>query len=408
MPAPSCRVLILILIGVVSSMTTLRAAAASFTGLGDFPGGRFLSSATDVSADGTVVVGSGTREGGRRGMGTSEAFRWTASTGLVGLGELPGGDVTSSAIAVSADGTFVVGNSFSDLGPEVFRWDGVMGMLGLGSSSPDGVFASARGISADGSIIIGQGITPSFGNQAFRWDAANGANSLGDLPGDGSYSDAAALSADGSVVVGYGSVDFADRPFRWDAINGMTELSILPGLAESHATGISADGTVVIGVAYIPVSGSLTTKSFRWDTTRGVFFLDDIEDPSQQVLATDVSADGSIIVGSGFGTAGVQGAAIWDEANGWRELDVVLATLGVDLTGWGLSYARAISADGRVIVGEGRNPNGDLEAWVAVIPEPGTALLFGMGLAGLSARRSSNVITRCLRIPVDAPGAPRD
>lgn len=97
----------------------------------------------------------------------------------------------------------------------------------------------------------------------------------------------------------------------------------------------------------------------------------------------------------------MRGAAIWDEANGWRELDVVLETLGVVLAGWRLSYARAISADGRVIVGEGLNPNGDLEAWFAVIPEPGTELLFGMGLALLSVHRLSKLITRCAPLPLD-------
>jgi hypothetical protein len=46
-----------------------------------------------------------------------------------------------------------------------------------------------------------------------------------------------------------------------------------------------------------------------------------------------------------------------------------------------------ISFDGQTIVGTGINPNGQTEAWFAVIPEPGTGLLVMTGLLGLAARR---------------------
>jgi hypothetical protein len=46
--------------------------------------------------------------------------------------------------------------------------------------------------------------------------------------------------------------------------------------------------------------------------------------------------------------------------------------------------ARGVSADGRTIVGTGLSPEGHQEAWIAVIPEPGSALLLGIGLASLS------------------------
>jgi hypothetical protein len=39
--------------------------------------------------------------------------------------------------------------------------------------------------------------------------------------------------------------------------------------------------------------------------------------------------------------------------------------LRLDLTGWQLSGARGISADGTVIVGFGTNPGGQTEGWIA-------------------------------------------
>jgi hypothetical protein len=52
---------------------------------------------------------------------------------------------------------------------------------------------------------------------------------------------------------------------------------------------------------------------------------------------------------------------------------------GLDLSGWNLHNARGVSADGFTIVGDGINPSGQLEAWVAnlspePVPEPLTIL----------------------------------
>ena len=38
-----------------------------------------------------------------------EAFRWTSDGGMVGLGDLPGGEFTSYATGVSGDGIAVLG-----------------------------------------------------------------------------------------------------------------------------------------------------------------------------------------------------------------------------------------------------------------------------------------------------------
>jgi hypothetical protein len=102
--------------------------------------------------------------------------------------------------------------------------------------------------------------------------------------------------------------------------------------------------------------------------------------------ASDVSADGSTILGVATSASGTE-AFVWDAANGMRSLKDVLQTVhGLDLTGWTLTGAQ-FTPDGRTIVGGGLNPAGQQEAWIAVIPEPAGVSLLVFAGAGLAARR---------------------
>ena len=84
-------------------------------GLGDLPGGAHSSTALAVSADGSVVVGWSSSD---FAQGRGVAFRWTEASGMDHLGNL-GGDFTSSASATSGDGSLVVGISQSGQSPDI-------------------------------------------------------------------------------------------------------------------------------------------------------------------------------------------------------------------------------------------------------------------------------------------------
>jgi hypothetical protein len=107
---------------------------------------------------------------------------------------------------------------------------------------------------------------------------------------------------------------------------------------------------------------------------------------TNESIAYDVSADGSVVVGeSGFGRT----AFIWTANGGIRDLREVLLASGVtEVADWELNAAYGVSADGRTVVGIGTNPNRLAEAWLATIPEPASSWLLAAAalLLGATAR----------------------
>ena len=151
----------------------------------------------------------------------------------------------------------------------------------------------------------------------------------------------------------------------------------MPGGASSVAHAVSADGAVIFG------NGDSTAgvQAFRWTAETGMMALG-----SFMPLAT--CEDVTILVGERYASPDFP-AVIWDEANGLRSLEEMLEIdLGLDLGGWTLWSPTDISSDGTIIVGYGTNPLGRSEGWVAVIPEPcSLALLAVGGFACLIRRR---------------------
>ena len=162
-------------------------------GLGYQPSG-----ASGVSADGSVVIGTG---------GPTGAFRWTGATGVLALG-----DSVSSAAAISDDGTVIVGQ----VGQEAFRWTAGTGMVGLGIV-PGFTSSNATHVSADGSVVAGTCNPGSGGQEIFRWTGSTGLEGLGVIPG--TYgSQINDMTSDGAVIVGRCNVfTGSSKAFRWTA-----------------------------------------------------------------------------------------------------------------------------------------------------------------------------------------------
>jgi probable HAF family extracellular repeat protein len=218
---------------------------------------------------------------------------------------------------------------------------------------PDDEYSSAYAVSADGAVVVGASVyrdqvsLESY-ERAFRWTASGGMQDLGTLPGY-DWSEAWGVSADGTVVVGrsYYTLGYGSA-FRWTASGGMQDLGTLPGYDWSEAWGVSADGTVVVGRAE---NAAGDTRAFRWTASGGMQDLGTLG--GEWSDAWGVSADGTVVVGVAQ-DANRQGRAFrWTASDGMEDLNTTYDSL---LTpGSVLVEARAISPNGRYIVGEGYN-----------------------------------------------------
>lgn len=389
-----CR--LVLLLSLASFGPSVAAQTASFQGLSTAPGESGIGIAHGVSADGAVVVGRAAVPDPDR----TAAFRWTAADGMTTLGQLPNGALDwYYAYATSADGAVVVGFSHGPSNPyRAFRWTAADGMVDLDVSG-----GMARAVSANGSVVVVSPSGPS--GPSYRWTADDGAVGIGLLPG-GSYSLGQGISADGTVIVGSGSRGNDTEAFRWTAEGGMVGLGDLPGgTFDSRASGVSADGTVVVGSG----SGANGYEAVRWTASDGMVGLGGVSSEQRFSYAADASADGSVIVGVGTARGEGETAFRWTTEQGLQRIDDLLASAGVDLTGWRLRGAFGVSDDGTVIVGYGVDPQRITRPWRAVIPvgatvnadrPPGIAPDLGLRVApNPAADRATFRVT----LPTDGP-----
>lgn len=337
--------------------------ADKFQGLGDLPGGDFESHAYGVSADGTTVVGDSFSANGDK-----EAFKWTDADGIQGLGDLQSTRADSRANAASRDGTVIVGSGRagtkkSTMGSgAAFRWTKSEGMNDLGSLPSRYPSGMAQDVSADGRTIVGFSMSgESARREAFRWTKAIGMKGLGGLiPYKFGGSIANAISGDGTTIVG--SSESTGGAFRWTEAEGMQGLGALPkGGVSSDAVDVSGDGSIVVGIVKFRGTKQM---AFRWSKSDGIQVLDDLPGGHENCTATAISDDGAIIVGAGYSVGGSE-AVRWTKSGGVKSIRQLLVDQGIDMTGWQLWSATDVSADGKVIVGYGTNRDKKWEAWRA-------------------------------------------
>ena len=314
-----------------------------------------------------------------------------------GLGSMQAG-TESAAFAVSADGRWVTGYTYPYFPARTFRWSEQTGMVTLaGDTFPgraignDGRIAGESGSrsfrelsfgnfvyseqgfiatdgSADGRVLVGYRSYYPDPQQplgvAQRWVEGSSVELLGT---DGSHGagaswplrgDASGVSADGTWIVG-GAVfpgESLSEAYLWSEATGTRRLGKLSTGAgsSSTATAISPNGQIVVGTS-TRADGS--REGFRWTEGSGMVSL------GPDFLAQAVGDAGTVVGHLSAGGGLVQGSSLGD-----GNLKTLLQDCGLDMTLWTPLWLYDVSADGRTIVGTARHSSFGNKAFLAKLP----------------------------------------
>ena len=327
-----------------------------------------------ISADGLSVAGSVDSE--VHECESCRAYYWNKDTGMVFIGDLPGGRVEASVNSISRDGR-VVGTSWSgNASAEAFQWSLGSEISNLGKFPENFIKSSALDISEDGSTIVGDLYTRSRGVEPYYWNRTEGYVPFGRLATGSSW--AVDVSADGSVIVGYGyNEDSVQEAFLWTKEKGHILLGDLPGHGFlSKAYDVSGDGTTVVGYSSTRSDcGGLCNphgvlnRAFRWTEDEGMVDLGFLSGGNDYSVAYSVSHDGSIIIGS---SGSASKFFIWTKSEGIQDFGKFMdSRVSFNRTDWNLKPLRLIDNHGvTTLVGVGRYLDEDPVLWHIELKRP--------------------------------------
>lgn len=342
-----------------------------------------VSVPTAVSADGKVVAGGAYKLIFQDGFPVAierGAFRWARESGSQWLYEGPGGETLDRATDVSTDGSVIVGVTLAENGSanRAFYWSSFYGMEYLSGVQN----VSALAVSADGPRVVGTGVINGI-SAPFTWMRRTGLSAIDDLCPASDLRAAYDVSADGHMILGaLESAPAFAGAYLLDALHcePFTAADLDP--EQDRGVLLSDDSNVIAGLARLGRTGA---RPFRWSEADGYTQL--FADDDARGTVEGISADGNAIVGLQNVPGGTT-PYYWDVEHGARPLAEVLADdfgLGDTWADWTFESATGISANGKTVVGVVRSPHDQRFGYVASVPEPTGACLLVVGSVILAA-----------------------
>lgn len=325
---------------------TVPAVGAGFHPL-SLPGSQLGAlSADGLSAAGGVVDGA------------SGGFHWHAGTPP----QLLAGAV--SARAISASGRYVAGSSLDAEQREVATWwdaDGIAHPLGglPGADALAGVLSVGYGVT-DQPRVVGTATIAGRNSSAFAWTASDGMRALTTAA---TASGAVGVSSDGRRVFGWSAqADATRHAALWHGVrfHGAADISA----ATDELIGANRAATILLGIASDDAG---VETPYRWTPDTRTAQISATPIPAQRTRFGASSDDGRVLAGA-TGSGGQRIAVIWTQGGGSVRLDAFLAAHGVAVpSGWTLTAATAVSADGRHVGGFGLK-DGRFDSFVIDLP----------------------------------------
>ncbi len=283
-------------------------------------------------------------------------YKAIVATGVVALGVLAPASPASAAaprlvdlgpgdaLALN-DHDVVVGYSRDGEPPyatHAVKWDrdGHGARLAL---PPGGDISSTAVAVNDAGLIAGNQGMPPY-SRAVRWDAG-GNPAL--LESSWRSSEAIAMNEHGVVVGIDGDGTGTNVAVRWDTGGHRTELPTLPPYASCAPKAINDDGTAA-GTCYTGIPGGmLETRAARWDRDGHVVELGPL--PGGRSSSAVGIDDRGVVVGQAVGADGVYRAVRWDRDGRIEELGVgaeLQISEAVAVNGRGTAVGNALPVDG--------------------------------------------------------------
>lgn len=265
-----------------------------------------------------------------------------------GISTLLSGNTSSVALALSQDGSTIVGaSSIGNNSSQVHAAYWKNGILTSLVDASDTASSVAYGASQNGTVIVGvRADTSSNGTNAVVWK--NGVMTT--LNSDNKPAMALAVSGDGSVIAGIAFGTTGYSPVSWT--NGV--MTTLPSLSDgigAFVSAISNNGKVIVGTEYTLGSTSAAMKAVSWSNNT----ITDLTASSNLDLissnASGVNANGMAIVGTMMSITAGQDGFRWTNKTGMQSIEDWLKDSGVNVVSHTVATADAINAAGDIVSG---------------------------------------------------------
>lgn len=296
-------------------------SANAIVNIGGVAPGLGVGGQARFSENGNFICGTSMGNGGAEiSLYDRSLDTWTA------LGSL-GFSVDSTkggGYGISGDGNVVVGNSWADTTgglayTHAVAHNNIEGLMDLGTLF-FGRSTRANATNYDGSVVVGwQDFNGPWKSAVWRKNPAGGyfpneyilIDTAGN-PNDeyNQIGECSAVSADGNWIGGYGDFANNNEPWIWSRDSGVINLGTFPGLGNGYVSGISADGSIVVGWFDGFFFGDPRTP-FIWTHENGLqefntYIRNELGDSTythQVYTAESISPNGLYVAGYGVDTS---------------------------------------------------------------------------------------------------------
>jgi uncharacterized membrane protein len=200
-------------------------------------------------------------------------------------------------------------------------------------------YSSVSAVSDDGASATGM-CWPDNAARPYRWTRTGGMQDLGFL-----NMTVRNMSADGSIIAGDIYTQGQDRAFLWTASGGLRILTLPSAYFGGTDFRISPDGSALIGSA-----SSLTRTAVLWTPSGGFQELESLPSSPTPAFATGIAVSSGARVAVGLSN---NRPVRWTQGQGIQDLGL--------LPNWNRAEPTVVSADGRVIAGNGHGSSGTLD-----------------------------------------------